>query len=174
MEEKRNCESFSFGVVLLSNSVAVAIYAIGACVMSGFGIAAAVVYLLYCLWAEFSVLRRSCTDCYYYGKVCAFGKGKLCSLIFRQGDPREFAERKISWWDLLPDFMVLIFPLVGGIMLSVTNFSWLRVGALLALTALGSAGNAVIRGSFACKYCKQREIGCPAERLFGKARAESE
>jgi hypothetical protein len=26
----------------------------------------------------------------------------------------------------------------------------------------------MIRGSIACKYCKQRELGCPAEQMFAK------
>jgi hypothetical protein len=41
------------------------------------------------------------------------------------------------------------------------------------LTILGIlyfGGNAVRRGSFACKYCKQREIGCPTEKVFMKER----
>jgi hypothetical protein len=29
-------------------------------------------------------------------------------------------------------------------------------------------GNAVVRGTFACNYCKQKEIGCTAEKLFRK------
>jgi len=29
-------------------------------------------------------------------------------------------------------------------------------------------GTAMIRGNLVCKYCKQREIGCPAEKLFNK------
>jgi hypothetical protein len=37
---------------------------------------------------------------------------------------------------------------------------------LVVLVFLSLAGNAIIRGSFACKYCRQREIGCPAEKLF--------
>jgi hypothetical protein len=45
----------------------------------------------------------------------------------------------------------------------------LLVTALAVLIALSFVGNAVLRGSFACKYCKQREIGCPAEKLFGGA-----
>ena len=45
---------------------------------------------------------------------------------------------------------------------------------LLALTALSTAGNAVIRGSFACKYGKQRLVGCPAEQLFNKQQESEE
>jgi len=36
------------------------------------------------------------------------------------------------------------------------------------LILLTSAGNSYIRGSLACKYCQQRELGCPAEKLFNK------
>jgi hypothetical protein len=27
-----------------------------------------------------------------------------------------------------------------------------------------------VRGHIACKYCKQREIGCPAQRLFDRTK----
>jgi hypothetical protein len=64
--------------------------------------------------------------------------------------------------------MVSIFPAIGGIVLLVRDFSWLILLLLITLLALSSGGNAVIRGSFACRHCKQREIGCPAERLFSK------
>ena len=38
----------------------------------------------------------------------------------------------------------------------------------IALLLLGFLGNALVRGHLACRYCRQREIGCPAERLFDK------
>lgn len=40
--------------------------------------------------------------------------------------------------------------------------------ALLFLMVLSTTGNAFIRGTFACQYCKQRDLGCPAEQLFNK------
>jgi hypothetical protein len=174
MEETRYYERFPVGIVLLSNSVAVAIYGIGAYIFAGFGMLFCLLYVFYCLWVEIQVLRKSCVNCYYYGEVCGFGKGKICPLLFRRGDPQKFIEREISWLDLLPDFMVLIFPLAGGIILSITDFAWFRVTLLAALVMLSFGGNAVVRGSFACKFCKQREIGCPAEKLFNKAKTQKD
>ena len=81
---------------------------------------------------------------------------------------QKFVEDEVSWFDVLPDFAVFILPIVGGIVLLVGDFAWLLVVMLALLIILSFGGNAVIRGSFACKYCKQREIGCPAEKLFGK------
>ena len=168
MREPDSCESFPLRIVLLSNVVAIAIYAIGAYILSRSGIWWAVLYLIYCGWIEVRVYRHSCVNCYYYGKRCGFGKGKLCSLLFRKGDPQKFAETQINWFDLVPDFMVLILPTIGAIVLLATAFSWIVPALLALLLVLGFAGNAVIRGSFVCKYCKQREIGCPAEKLFSK------
>lgn len=173
MEETKSYENFPLRIVLLSNLVALSIYAIGAYILAGFGILLAVLYLLYCLWIEIRVLRRSCVDCYYYGKVCGFGKGKLCSLLFKKGDPQKFVEKEISWSLILPDFMVFIFPIVGGIILLVRDFTWLLVAMLAIFVILYLGGNAVIRGRFACKYCKQREIGCPAEKLFSKEEVQN-
>jgi hypothetical protein len=33
---------------------------------------------------------------------------------------------------------------------------------------LGFAGNAMVRGCLVWKHCKQKDIGCPAEKLFNK------
>ena len=166
-------ENFPTWMALLSSLVSISIYAIGAYVLSGIGILFSILYLIYCLWIEIRVLRVACVNCYYYGRVCGLGRGRVCSLFFKRGDPRKFVEREASLRQILPDFMVSIFPIVGGIILLVRNFTWLLVAMLAILVILSFWGTAVIRGSFACKYCKQREIGCPAEKLFSKEKRQS-
>lgn len=168
MEETKVYENFPVRIVILCNLLPVLIYASGAYVLAGFGIWVSILYLLYCLWIEFRVLKGSCVNCYYYGKICGSGKGKLCALLFKPGDSHKFAEMEVSWTEILPDFMVVIFPLVGGIVLLVINFNWLLVALLASLVVVYFVGNAIIRGSFMCKYCRQKEIGCPAEKLFGQ------
>ena len=168
MEPTKTYEKFPAWTVLLSNLVAILIYTIGAYILAGFGIIFAVLYLLYCLRIELKVLRGSCVDCYYYALVCGFGKGRLCSILFKKGDPQRFAEKEISWSSILPDFLVFVFPVIGGIILLARDFSWPLMTLLAIVVVLYLGGNAVIRGTFACKYCKQREIGCPAEKLFRK------
>ena len=68
--------------------------------------------------------------------------------------------------------MVAILPAIVVILL-VRDFNWLVLVLLVLLFVLSFGGNAVIRGSFTCKHCKQREIGCPAERLFNKESQET-
>jgi len=161
-------ENFPVWIVLLSNLVALSIYAIGAYILAGFGSLFSFLYLFYCLWIEIRILKGSCVGCFYYGKLCGLGRGKLCPFLFRRGDPRKFAEKEASWSMMLPDFIVLLLPLIGGIILLITEFEWLLLAMLAMLAILSFAGNAIIRGSLACKYCRQREIGCPAEKLFSK------
>ena len=166
MEEARAFENFPLWMVISCGSASVAIVAIGAAILAGLTIWLAISYLVYWLWTEIRVLRRSCVDCAYYGKVCGFGKGKLCALLFKKGTPENFAEATVSWSDVLPDFLVFIFPIIGGIVSLVRNFSWPVVVLLGVLVLLASVGNGVVRGAFACKYCRQREIGCPASKLL--------
>ena len=90
--------------------------------------------------------------------------------MFKKDDPQRFVNRKVTFKDLLPDLMVTIISIIGGIVLLMTSCSWLILVLMLVLLFLASGGNAIIRGKFACKYCKQREIGCPAQMFFERRR----
>ncbi len=168
MAETKTYEKFPIWMPLLSRLLAILIYITGAWILTGYGTGVAVVYVLYCLGREVRVMQKSCVNCYYYGKDCGIGMGRLCSKLFKQGDSTKFSAEKISWVDLIPDFLVSILPFVGGIVLLIRHFS-LGLAALVGILALlSTTGNALVRSRYACKYCKQREIGCPAEKLFSK------
>lgn len=172
MNKVKTYENFPVWIPVLSNTFALLIYVVGAYILSGFGMLFTLLYLLYCLWVEITILKGSCVNCYYYGKICGLGKGKLCSLILKKGDPQKFAEKELSWYKLLPDFIVFIFPIVGGIILLVRDFTWFLAAILTVFVILYFGGNAVIRGSFVCKHCMQRKIGCPAEQMFRKEKEQ--
>ena len=163
-------ENFPLWIVLLSNLLSITIYLVGLYIILKFGILFATLFVVYIFLIEFRLLTKSCRYCYYYGKMCAFGRGKCCALLFKKGNPEKFVKTEITMKDILPDFLIFIFPLIGGIILLLSNFSWLIVVLLAILVILGFIGNAIVRGSFACRYCKQREIGCSAERLFSKTK----
>ena len=171
MEPVKTYEDFPFPMVLFAVLVTLSIYGLGVAILSGFGKSMAALYLLYCLGVEIHVMKMSCVDCAYYGKSCAFGRGKVAPFLFRQGDPKRFASKCISWKEFLPDMLLLLIPLVGGMILLIPGFSWSLAMMLVALVALSFGGNYLVRSKIACKYCKQRELGCPAEQFFGKQRA---
>jgi len=168
MSETKTYETFPLWIPALAILVSMLSYIIGAVVLLGFGIIVALLYLVYCVGIELLVIFRRCKYCYYHHRVCGLGKGKIASAITKKGNPKKFTEREVSFADMIPDFLVAIFPLVGGVILSILDFSLIRIGLLVLILLLSFGGTAVIRGSFACNYCKQREIGCPADKLFNK------
>ncbi len=161
-------ENYPLHKVFLSNLLSISIYIIGAYIISTWGITYTILYLLYCLFLEIRLLKKSCTNCYYYGKVCGFGKGKLSALFFEKGDNAQFSQTHLTWKDLLPDMLVSILPLLAGIISLIYNFSWLTVILIIIILVLSMGGNALVRGHLTCGKCKQRESGCPAEELFNK------
>ena len=168
MQETGCCGNYPLRIVVVSNLVSLLIYVIGAYILYRFSLIWAVIYVAFILLLEFRLLSRHCTDCYYYGKTCAFGKGYLSSLIFSRGRPERFNQKKISLLDIVPDFLVFIVPVLVGVVLLLQEFSWIILSLIIALLFLGFLGNAFVRGKLACRHCKQRENGCPADQLFDK------
>jgi hypothetical protein len=166
MGEPQTYENFPLWMPALASLVTLLIYTTGAIILAGFGTAISVLYVLYCMGLEIRIMRRSCVNCYYYGKNCGIGRSRLAALLFKQRDGKRFARDIISWTDLLPDFMVFLVPAFGAAVLMLHHFAWSTSVLLLVLLVLVFGGNGAVRSSFACKFCKQRELGCPAERLF--------
>lgn len=169
MEKIDYYENYPMWIVFISNLLSVLIYLIGAFIVYQIGIIWFIIYLCYLMLLEIRLLKKSCIDCYYFGKTCAFGKGRISCLFFKKGDLERFSQRKASWKDMLPDLLVALVPAVICIFLLFINFNLLLLLLLILLIVLSSFGNGFVRDKLACKYCKQRELGCPAEQLFQKA-----
>jgi hypothetical protein len=171
MEENAGYESYPWRIVVLSNLVSLGIYGLGAFIIYQVGWIWMTIYLAYILILEIRLLRGHCVHCYYYGKACAFGKGRLSSLLFKRGDPESFSKMSITWWAMVPDILVGLVPIGVAIVILVRDFSWVILAAVIGVLLLATVGNGAVRGSLSCKHCKQRELGCPAERLFQKAQS---
>ncbi len=128
----------------------------------------AIGYVALALVMECRLLSRSCMHCHYYGRRCAFGRGRLSGLLFPPGDGRAFRRTDLSWKDMGPDVFMTMLPVLSGVWVLISAFSWWALLALVSLLMLITYGNALIRGKVACRHCKQRELGCPAQRLFDK------
>jgi hypothetical protein len=170
MQEPGCKENYPLAIVIGSNLLSLLIYVIGAIILSRFSVIWVIGYVLFILFLEFRLLSGHCVDCYYFGKTCAFGKGRLSALFFRRGSPEKFSRMELTWKDIFPDFLVFMIPVLAGILLLALEFTWSVLVLVIVLILLGFLGNALVRGQLACRYCKQREIGCPAEKLFNKTK----
>ena len=168
MEITKTHDNFPSWIVILSNSNSILTYLSGLIITYSLSWIAAILYLVFILTLEFRLLSKHCVNCYYWNKTCGFGKGRLSSLIFKRGDPSKFCENSFTWKDMIPDLLVSLIPLLIAIALMIVKFNLILLFTSIVLIAFTTIGNGFIRGNLTCKYCKQREIGCPAEQLFSK------
>ena len=162
-------QKYPISTVILANTVTFFTYALGVAIFLQLRFELAVAFFAYCIWMEIRLLRGSCVNCYYYGSRCAFGKGKICALIFPKRNRANLTAHKFTWKNLIPDFLVLVLPLLAGIVSLIQHFSVVMLLAMVVITLLATWGNAMVRGSLACAHCAQRELGCQAAQFFGVA-----
>ena len=167
-------DKYPFSTIFISNFVSLAIYGIGAYIMFRVSTVSLAIYLVFIVVLEILLYIKSCKDCFYYGKLCAFGKGKIACLIIKKGNPVDFSNRPVSWRSVAPDLLVTLIPMITAVVLMIVDFHWMQPVLLVLLILLTSAGNSYVRGYRSCKYCKQRELGCPAEKLFSKDKTSQE
>ena len=165
--ENKTYDEFPASLVLLCLSVNILIYITGAFIIAYLNVYVLLLYILYCLWMEARLLYNSCRYCCYYRKWCAFGKGRVCSWFFKKRS-EDRLKKRISFYDLIPDFLVSLIPLAAGVYILVRSFSWSILGLIIALLILAFPLTGYIRGSIACKFCRQKEDGCGAIQLFEK------
>jgi hypothetical protein len=168
METIKRFETYPFRIVVLSNFVSISIYSLGFLIILKSDLVYALFYLLFVLILELNLIKNHCINCFYWGKTCGFGKGRLSALFFKKGDPARFCNNNFTWKDMIPDLLVSLIPLVTGIILLIHDFNFLLLFAILLLIFFTTIGNSFIRGKLTCKYCKQSELGCPAQLLFNK------
>jgi len=168
METIKKFENYPIGIVILSNFVSLVIYGFGFLIILRLGLAYSLLYLSYILILEFRLIKNHCVNCFYWGKTCGFGKGRISSWSFKKGDNLNFCNKSMTWKDLIPDILVSVIPIVIGIIFLILKFDLILLSALLLVLFLTTIGNGFIRSILTCRYCKQKELGCPADMLFNK------
>jgi hypothetical protein len=166
METIKTYERYPVWIVLLSNLTSFSIYILGFIITLYTVWIVSVLYLALIFSLEYKLIKTHCINCYYWGKQCGFGKGKISALFFKQGNAANFCIRELSWKDMIPDLAVSLIPFVIGIIIMILKFNLLVLISTVLLITLSTIGNGLIRGRLTCKFCKQRESGCPAEKLF--------
>jgi len=103
------------------------------------------------------VLRKHlCTNCFYYGKICGTGWGKLAACLFRKNSGNYELGGKlasITW------MLAMFFPLIGMIFALILNWFSITIALLLMIFIILSGMNFFIHKK-TCERCKMRFI-CP-------------
>lgn len=167
MSKKERFENYPAWIVIVFNLASWSVHVAGLYILYLLWPVLTLPFLLYILYLEFSVYRGGCVNCYYYGKVCASGRGKLAKLLFKKDDPKKFCLRSVGWKDFIPGFLGSVVTIVVGIYLLVQSFSWIVLIAT-AWPIVIFMGNQYTYGELACPNCKQAELCCPVSEFFMK------
>lgn len=101
------------------------------------------------------VLRKHlCTHCFYYGKLCGTGWGKLASCLFKKNSGNYELGGKlagITW------MLAMFFPLIGIIIALILNWFSITITLLLVIFIILSGINFFIHKK-SCEKCKMRFI----------------
>ena len=169
MKNPKIFENYPLWIVIPANILMLAVYVAGAYIMFRLSLITGILYVVYLVLLERHFFKEGCTCCFYYGKLCAFGKGIIAAIFFKRGDPEKFCERKLGFKDFIPQILVVLIPLIVGIALLFSRgFNLLILIAIIYPVLSWFAINPILYGKLACIHCKQGSICCPALKFFTK------
>jgi len=110
------------------------------------------------------VLRKLvCTNCYYYGKWCGTGWGKLSALFFQKGDIENFAGSLGVRLAPLTYGLLSLVPLILVVISLVQGFTVPKLIVLIVLLLVSFYSGFISRRN-ACINCKMKLI-CPGSAI---------
>jgi hypothetical protein len=167
-KEPQAFENYPFLTVLIANTVTFIIWIVSIYLVWQLGAFWGALFIVYLLSLEFFVYKHGCSCCYYYGKWCAFGRGKIAPFLVKRYDPQKFCQRKVTWLNLLPVVLGSLIPVIVGVVLLIRGFSC----SIFILTLIPVVNwffiNPLVYGKLICLHCKQGRLCCPANDFFGK------
>ncbi|MFX1516675.1 MAG: hypothetical protein ACFFC6_10220 [Promethearchaeota archaeon] len=154
-------EEYPIKIVCISATLTVISYLLGTIVIYVLHPILGLIFLLLAVTTIIVSMKLRCTHCFYIGKYCNFGLGKLTAILFKKGEPDEFRNPKKVVPTAILSFGTMLLPVIAGIGLIFFDFSLINIGLLLIYILLGILPNFFVRGNF-CEKCMQGQLGCPS------------
>jgi hypothetical protein len=106
--------------------------------------------------------KHNCSGCYYYGKKCHLGWGKLSACMFGQDSGNPKTALRLSLFYILSPPIILLTGILSGIFLDVNTWHWIFLGVFIALNGISFP----LRKK-GCSLCAMR-IACPGSAVKQK------
>jgi hypothetical protein len=157
---EQGLEEYPKAGIILSNLVMIFWIALGTIACWFLYPLVAWIYLAFAMIMVFVILRKLvCTNCYYYGKWCCIGWGKLSTLFFKTGNIEKFNTSVGLKLAPLTYGLLTIIPLILIVISFFRGFSISKVIVLILLLLISFYSGTLSRKK-ACANCKMRLI-CP-------------
>ncbi|MFX0099794.1 MAG: hypothetical protein ACFFCS_09435 [Candidatus Hodarchaeota archaeon] len=163
MSENECLESFPVLTIVIGNIITISSVVLGTAVIYFLDFVFSMVYVgLYVLLIILSV-RFRCSYCYYCGKRCPSGMGKLVKRKYQSVYNKEF-NNSINYGIVgIFSFAMIMLPIVVGIISLIVSYELIRIAILIFYGIVAFVPNMFLKGD-RCKKCKQGVLGCPATR----------
>jgi hypothetical protein len=161
MVTKGKLENYPIKIVCVSATLTIISYLLGTFVFYVLNPILGLIFFLLAVSTLIISLKLRCTNCYYLGKYCNFGLGKLAAILFKKGDSNEFSDPKKVITTAILSFGTMLLPIIAGIGLILFDFSLINLGLLIIYILFGIVPNFFVRGNF-CDKCMQGQLGCPS------------
>lgn len=120
------------------------------------------------IWAVLVVVvqillkKHNCSGCYYYGKQCHLGWGKISSAMFAQDSGSPKTGTNLSFFYIIPPPVIVLTSLIFAIIGDPSRFYWF----VFALYVVLNAATFPIRKK-GCGVCAMKEV-CPGSAAKSK------
>jgi hypothetical protein len=117
-----------------------------------------IIYVLYALYALTLILPLSrCVNCFYYGRVCNTGWGKVAAYLHRKGDESKYTEH---YGYAISLHLLWIVPLLASLFKLLTEKNLFFLIFFLVYIVILWLEKVGLK-KLACRRCHQRDF-CPA------------
>lgn len=152
------CENYPKYIIVIRWIILLWAFALGTYILADLHFALAIIYVLYSMIALTLILPLSrCVSCFYHGKVCNTGWGRIAGYLFEKGDESKYEEH-YNYAIFL--HLLWLVPLVVALLQVVRkrNIFALSIFVIYVFILLVEK---IILKKLCCKRCHQREF-CPA------------
>ena len=153
-------EEYPVSTVIIENIFIVLWLILGAYLCWVFSSIAGIVYLAFGLFMVLFVMRIFvCKNCYYHGKLCHTGWGKLSALYTDHGNEDIFCRGAIG--AIVPAFygVMALIPLIFMVISLIRDFTIMTIIIGIVFLFISSMSSIFLRKK-ACEKCKMK-IVCP-------------
>jgi asparagine N-glycosylation enzyme membrane subunit Stt3 len=152
------CEDFPKSVIIIRWVILLFAFALGIYVLFELHQMLAIVYIVYSVMALTLILTLSrCVNCFYHGRLCNTGWGKIAAYLFKKGDESKYVDR----YDYAIFLHLLwLIPLLAAALQAVRRRNILSL-AILAAYLFALFVEKIILKKLCCKRCHQKDF-CPA------------
>ena len=148
-------DTYPWALIILRWIISGLIFALGFYIFNNFNQMAAIIYSIYAVLGIVVILPLSkCRNCYWYGKRCQIGWGKVAYFLFPKGKEEDF-HLSLHFTLLLTPIWVLPSLLALLKLFTQRNLHWLIIFALIFILPFMKRWT---RKGLACRRCLHRRL----------------